>query len=225
MISILLTGSQQITPSSMVVSVLPFVNFGVCGKVVLYWHKYRYSRYSTTMHRNLTKGSRVGWWSRNRWTETSIGLVTVSKERKWKSPFLCGTYRPPPRTADRPPMLLPSLTNFVFTFSTIFLLVDVSRRPISPLHSTLNFRLHHFHAVTPSAHVYFADVPIHSSLHANSQPLSIPISPRADGTPTICRVAETRTLSTRGQSAMLDWEVDQIPWMSQSQRHCSLSEK
>ena len=94
-------------------------------------------------------------------------------------------------------MLLPSLTKFIFTFSTIFLLVDVSRRPISPLHSTLNFRLQYFHAVTPSAHVYFADVPIHSSLHANSQPLSIPIAPRADGTPTICRVAETRALYAR----------------------------
>ena len=55
------------------------------------------------MHRSLTKGSRVGGWSRNRWTESSICLVTVSREQKWKSPSLCGTYRPPAEDRQPPP--------------------------------------------------------------------------------------------------------------------------
>ena len=131
-----------------------------------------------------------------------------------------------PRTgpgSDRTPMLLPSLTNFIFTFFNIFLPPDVSQRPIFPAHNTLDFRLRHFHAVTPSAHVYFADVPIHSSLHADSQPLSIPIAPvRTARPPSAAAFAEARALSMRGQSTALDWEEDQMPGPDVSKRETLL---
>jgi hypothetical protein len=119
-------------------------------------------------------------------------------------------------------MLLPSLTNFIFTFFNI-LPPDVSQRSIFPLHNTLNFRLRHFHAVTPSAHVYFADLPQHSSLHADSRPLSIPIAPVLTARPpSAVAFAEARALSMRGQGTMLDWEEDQIPGPDVSKRETLL---
>ena len=109
-------------------------------------------------------------------------------------------------------MLLPSFANPILAFFSIFLPTDVSQRPILPVHNTLNFRLRHFHAVTPSAHVYFADVPLHSSYHADPQPLSIPIAPvRTARPPSAAAFAEARALSMRGQSVALDWKEDQIP--------------
>ena len=105
-------------------------------------------------------------------------------------------------------MFLPSFTSFIFALFSVFLPPDVSKHPIN---NTLNFRLRHFHAVTPSAHVYFADVPLHSSFHTDTQSLSIPITPvRTARPPSAAAFAEARTLSMRGQSAALDWEEDEI---------------
>jgi hypothetical protein len=118
-------------------------------------------------------------------------------------------------------MLLPSLTNFILALLSIFFPPDVSQQPIFPLRN--NFRLRHFHAVTPSAHVYFADVPIHSSLHADSQPLSIPVVPvRTARPPSAAVFAKARALSMRGQSTTLDWEEDQIPGPDVSKRETLL---
>ena len=65
--------------------------------------------------------------------------------------------------------------------------------------------------VTPSAHVYFADIPLHTSLHPDSQPLSIPIAPvRTARPPSTAAFSEARVLSMRGQSTTLDWKVDDI---------------
>ncbi len=118
-----------------------------------------------------------------------------------------------PRTArgsDGTPMVLPSLTNFIFALYTLFFPPDVSQNPKFP-RNALNFRLRQFHAVTPSAHVYFADAPLHSSLHPHSQPLSIPIAPvRTARPPSSAAFSQARTLSMRGQSTTLDWGEDEI---------------
>jgi len=115
--------------------------------------------------------------------------------------------------------MLPSLTNFIFALYSLFFPPDVSQRPSFPLLNTLNFRLRHFHAVTPSAHVYFADVPLHSSLHHDSQPLSIPIAPvRTARLPSAAAFSEARALSMRGQSTTLGWEEDEITGPDVSKR-------
>jgi len=117
-------------------------------------------------------------------------------------------------------MLVPSLTNFLFTFFNVFLPPDV---PQHPTRDTLNFRLRHFHAVTPSAGVYFADVPSHSSLHADATPFSIPISPVRTVRPrSAAAFAHARALSMRGQSAALDWDEDEIPGPDVSKRETLL---
>jgi len=113
-------------------------------------------------------------------------------------------------------MLIPSLTNFLFTFFNVFLPPDVHQHPTR---ETLNFRLRHFHAVTPSAEVYFADVPSHSSLHAEAPPFSIPISSVRTVRPrSAAAFAQARALSMRGQSATLDWDDDEIPGPNVSKR-------
>jgi hypothetical protein len=120
-------------------------------------------------------------------------------------------------------MHLPSLTSFISLLFSIFLPPDVQKRPISHPHNTLNFRLRHFHVVTPSAQVYFADATLHNSLHADTQPLSIPISPvRTARPPSAEAFAEARFLSMRGQSAALVWEVDDIPGPDVSKRETLL---
>jgi lipase ATG15 len=127
--------------------------------------------------------------------------------------------------SDRTAMVLPSLTNFIFVLYSIFFPPDVSQRPMSPLRNTLNFRLRHFHAVTPSAHVYFADGPLHSSLHPDSQPqpLSIPIAPvRTARPPSAAAFSDARALSMRGQSTALDWEEDDIMGPDVSKRETLL---
>jgi lipase ATG15 len=125
--------------------------------------------------------------------------------------------------SDRTAMVLPSLTNFIFALYSIFFSPDVSQRPTSPLQNTLNFRLRRVHAVTPSAQVYFADVPLHSSLHSNFQPLSIPIAPvRAARPSSTAAFSEARALSMRGQSTTLDWEVDDIMGPDVSKRETLL---
>ena len=117
-------------------------------------------------------------------------------------------------------MLIPSLTNFLFTFLNLFLPPDI---PQHPTRDTLNFRLRHFHAVTPSAKVYFADVPSHSSLHAEAPPFSIPISPVGTVRPrSAAAFAQARALSMRGQSAALDWDEDWIPGPDVSKRETLL---
>ena len=124
--------------------------------------------------------------------------------------------------SDRTAMVLPSLTNFILALYTIFFPPNVSQRPTFPLRNTLNFRLRHFHAVTPSAHVYFADVPLHSSLH-DPQPLSIPIAPvRTARPPSAAAFSEARALSMRGQSTTLDWEEDDIMGPDVSKRETLL---
>jgi len=117
-------------------------------------------------------------------------------------------------------MLIPSLTNLFFTFFNLFLPPDI---PQHPTRDALNFRLRHFHAVTPSANVYFADVPSHSSLHAEAPPFSIPISPVGTVRPrSAAAFAEARALSMRGQSAALDWDEDWIPGPDVSKRETLL---
>lgn len=120
-------------------------------------------------------------------------------------------------------MLLPSLTNFISTLLSIFLPTDAFKHLVTRPHDTLDFRLRHFHAVTPSAHVYFADVPLHSSLHTVTQPLSIPISPvRTARPPSAAAFAEARALSMRGRGVSLDWRVDEIPGPDVSKRETLL---
>jgi lipase ATG15 len=120
-------------------------------------------------------------------------------------------------------MLFPSLANFIFAFLSIFLPPDVAQRSSVPSRNTLNFQLRHLHAVTPSAHVYFADVPPHSSLHTNAQPLSIPVSPVRTARPqSAAAFAEARALTMRRQSATLDWHEDVIPGPDASKRETLL---
>ena len=120
-------------------------------------------------------------------------------------------------------MYFPPLTNLISVLFGFFLPPDVPRRFVPHPHNTLDFRLRHFHAVTPSAHVYFADAPFHSSLHTDIQPLSIPTSPVRTARPqSAVAFAEARSLSMRGQSAVLDWEVGDIPGPDVSKRETLL---
>lgn len=118
------------------------------------------------------------------------------------------------------PMFSPSLTNFLLTFFNIFL---PPLAPQQPTRDTLSLRLRHFHAVTPSAEVYFADVPSHPSLHADATPFSIPISPVRTVRPqSAAAFAQARALSMRGQSAALDWDEEEIPGPDVSKRETLL---
>jgi len=120
-------------------------------------------------------------------------------------------------------MLIPSLTNFLTTFLDLFLPPGVLQHPTR---DALNFRLRHFHAVTPSANVYFADVSSHSSLHAEAPPFSIPISPVGTVRPrSAAAFTQARALSVRGQSAALDWDEDWIPGPDVSKRETLLLAK
>jgi lipase ATG15 len=152
------------------------------------------------------------------------GWITRTKRPGGRAPGADLRTRPAP-FSDRTQMVLPSLTNFIFALYSIFFPPDVSHRTILPLRNTLNFRLRHFHAVTPSAHVYFADVPLHSSLHPDSQPLplSIPIAPvRTARPPSAEAFSEARALSRRGQSTTLNWEEDNIMGPDVSKRETLL---
>jgi hypothetical protein len=139
---------------------------------------------------------------------------------KYRAEKVLGSLR---KEAVPPPPMLPSLTNFIFALYSLFFPPDVSQRPTFPLRNTLNFRLRHFHAVTPSAHVYFADVPLHSSLHHDSQPLAVPIAPvRTARLPSAAAFSEARALSVRGQSTTLGWEEDEITGPDVSKRETLL---
>ena len=120
-------------------------------------------------------------------------------------------------------MFFPSLANLIVTFFSIFLPPNVPQSTSPLSRHTPNFRLRHLHAVTPSAHVYFADVPPHSSLYPDAQPLSIPISPVRTARPhSAAAFAEARALSMRGQSSALHWEEDEIPGPDVSKRETLL---
>src|SRR5579863_2021560 len=120
-------------------------------------------------------------------------------------------------------MFFPSFANFIVAFFSIFLPRDVPQHPSPLSRHTPNFRLRHMHAVTPSARVYFADVPSHSSLYTDAQPLSIPISPMRTVRPhSAAAFAEARALSMRGQSTALHWEEDEIPGPDVSKRETLL---
>ena len=80
--------------------------------------------------------------------------------------------------------------------------------------NVLNFHLRHFHAATSSAHVYFADAP-HDLSRAKSlasEPLSIVTSPVRTTRPASFRhFQEARQMSKLGQSALLNWQEDEVP--------------
>lgn len=120
-------------------------------------------------------------------------------------------------TARRLTTMLLSFANFILPFFNILFPPNVPQR------STLTFRLRHFHAVTPSAHVYFADVPPLSTLNADTHPLSISTAPVRTSRPiSASAFSEARALSMRAQSAALDWEDHEIPGPDISKRETLL---
>ena len=122
------------------------------------------------------------------------------------------------------PMFLPSsAANFFFALFSLFPLPNVPQRPMRPPRNALNFRLRHFHAVTASANVYFADAPFDSFLYTDAEPLSIPIAPIRTARPESAEAfAEARALSMRGQSAVLRWDEEEIPGPDVSKRESLL---
>jgi lipase ATG15 len=79
--------------------------------------------------------------------------------------------------------------------------------------SELNFYLRHFHVETSSAHAYLADAP-HDRSQAKglaSVPLSIITSPVRTTRPTsLLDFQAARKVSQRGQSALLNWQEDEV---------------
>ncbi len=117
--------------------------------------------------------------------------------------------------------MLLSFVNLISPLLHIFFPPNVPQHPISS--QTLTFRLRHFHAVTPSAHVYFADAPTPSTLNADTQPISISTAPvRTTRPQSVAAFSEARALSMRGQSAALDWEDHEIPGPDISKRETLL---
>jgi hypothetical protein len=104
-----------------------------------------------------------------------------------------------------------SLANLIIPLFNIFFPPNVPQRPLSS--QTLTFQLRHFHVVTPSAHVYFADAPSSPSiLNADTQPLSISTAPVRTPRPiSAAAFSEARAFSMHAQSAALDWEDHEIP--------------
>ena len=114
-----------------------------------------------------------------------------------------------------------SFANFIFSLFNIFFPLNVPQRPISS--QTLTFQLRHFHAVTPSAHVYFADAPSRSTLNADTQPLSISTAPVRIARPlSAAAFSEARALSMRTQTAALDWDDPEISGPDVSKRETLL---
>ena len=117
-------------------------------------------------------------------------------------------------------MMLLSFANFILPLFNILFPPNVPQRPIS---QALTFRLRHFHAVTPSAHVYFADAPPFSTLNADMHPLSISTTPVRTSRPiSVSAFSEARALSMRGQSAALDWEDYELPGPNVTKRETLL---
>ena len=116
--------------------------------------------------------------------------------------------------------MLLSFANFILPLFNILFPPNVPQRPIS---QALTFRLRHFHAVTPSAYVYFADAPPLSTLNADTHPLSISTAPVRTSRPiSASAFSEARALSMRGQSMALDWEDHEIPGPDVSKRETLL---
>ncbi|KAH9041620.1 alpha/beta-hydrolase [Lactarius pseudohatsudake] len=114
-----------------------------------------------------------------------------------------------------------SFANFILPLFNILFPPNFPQRPIYS--RKLTFNLRHFHAVTPSAHVYFANAPLRSTLNADTQPLSISTAPvRAARPPSAAAFSEARALSMRTQTAALDWEEDEIPGPDVSKRETLL---
>lgn len=110
------------------------------------------------------------------------------------------------------------------SFANLILpLFNILFPPNVPQPQTLTFRLRHFHAVTPSAHVYFADAPSLSTLNADTQPLSIYTAPVRTARPiSAAAFSEARARSMHAQSATLDWEDHEIPGPDVSKRETLL---
>jgi lipase ATG15 len=114
-------------------------------------------------------------------------------------------------------MLLPiPLANLALSFLNTHFPQNASRHPHigPPPNDVLNFHLRHFHAATSSAHVYLSDVPhdISSASSFLSAPLSIATSLMRTPRPSsLDEFTAARHMSKRGQSAMLGWEVDEVP--------------
>lgn len=125
-------------------------------------------------------------------------------------------------------MLLPiPLANLVLSLLSTQSPVDVAQRPhVRPSpKNALNFRLRHFHAATSSAHVYLADVPRNLSSASGfvSAALSIDTSPVRTARPSSPeKFTAARHVSKRGQTAMLDWEVDEVPGPAVTRRETLL---
>ena len=119
-------------------------------------------------------------------------------------------------------MLLPiPLANLVLSFLSSLFPEHVDQHPHvrpGPPSSTsnngvLNFHLRHFHVATSSADVYFSDAP-HDLSRARSlasAPLSIVTSPVRTVRPASHRHFQAaRQISKRGQSALLNWQEDEV---------------
>ena len=113
-----------------------------------------------------------------------------------------------------------SFANLIFPLFNIFFSPNAPQRPIS---NTLTFQLRHFHAVTPSAHVFFADAPSRSTLNTDTQPLSIPTAPVKTARPlSAAAFLEARALSMHAQPTAPDWEDHEIPGPDVSKREALL---
>ena len=116
-------------------------------------------------------------------------------------------------------MLLPiPLANFALSFLSNLFPEHVDQHPHvrpgppSP-NNVLNFHLRHFHVATSSADVYFADAPhdLSRTKSLASAPLSIVTSPVRTTRPASHRHFQAaRQMSKRGQSALLNWQEDEV---------------
>jgi putative lipase involved disintegration of autophagic bodies len=116
-------------------------------------------------------------------------------------------------------MLLPiPLANLALSFLGSLFPKHVDQHPhVRPgppsRNNVLNFHLRHFHVATPSANVYFADAP-HDLSRAKSLasvPLSIASSPLRTTRPSsLQHFQAARHMSKRGQSALLNWQEDEV---------------
>ena len=157
------------------------------------------------------------------WKTSVGGVAETGPTRKW-----CGVASRPrsPQKAvvaihgRSSSMLLPiPLANIALSFLSTLFPEHVDQHPhIRPgppsPNSVLNFHLRHFHVATSSAHVYFADAP-HDLSRARglaSVPLSIATSPLRTTRPSsLHQFQAARHMSMRGQSALLDWQEDEVP--------------
>jgi hypothetical protein len=133
------------------------------------------------------------------------------------------TRRPPQKAVvafhGRTSMLLPiPLANLALSFLSSIFPEHVDQHPrvrpgLPSPNNVLNFHLRHFHVATSSAHVYFADAPhdLSRSRSLASVPFSIVTSPLRTTRPSsLHRFQAARHMSKRGQSALLDWQEDEV---------------